>query len=130
VENERKINWQDVYGPYTFRTEDLWGLGLPAETLPIADLVWHFDISFEWKTASAQNDMASVNEVLSSPAQHPDAYRQIMSVDIAYPLDVVRDSDRWIILDGIRRLAQSSIRGLTSVEAHVVDLEYVRKVRK
>lgn len=44
--------------------------------------------------------------VLAQPARHARHWRKIQEVDRAYPLELFRNGDRWVILDGYHRLAR------------------------
>lgn len=47
--------------------------------------------------------------VLAQPSSHPEHWRRINQADLAHPLHVLRRRRRWLILDGIHRLAKAEL---------------------
>jgi hypothetical protein len=107
---------QEVGFDNDWDTKAVWQIKTPTQTIPIAELSWHFKIPF-WNTATGWYDL-SVNEVLKNPAQYAPEVKRIEAADTAYPIDICINpkTGRWTILDGLHRLAKLALHGQKEVE--------------
>jgi len=79
------------------------------------DLEWHLELPV-WTTVPGEPrfDLAP-REVLRSPDDHHRRYARIRSVDLSYQLDLFKNGDRWVIVDGYHRLARHWLDESTEV---------------
>jgi len=110
---------EDYWYSIEWDVETLWALDLPVEPMPVADLLWHLDVPV-WG-----DYQISPREVLADPAAHAAEYHRMLRADLAYPLEVARIKDRWMILDGIHRLLKAHSLGLTGIDVRKVPAEYL-----
>lgn len=61
-------------------------------------------------------------EVLNNPERYVVEFSIIKDADLRYPLEVMFYKERWLLLDGLHRLAKAYLTG-----KHIVD---VRKIPK
>ena len=52
----------------------------------------------------------------------------IEAADPAFPIDVIRHRDRWMILDGIHRLARATVSGASEIDGRIVPASAVREL--
>jgi hypothetical protein len=83
----------------------LWALDLPVEMIALGELVWHLEVPL-WSRDGADY-VLTPGAVLADPETHRERHQRIMDVDLGFPLHVARIKDRWLILDGIHRLAKA-----------------------
>jgi hypothetical protein len=104
-----------VFFDWVWDTPKVWALPTETSLLAIDDLVWHLDLTV-WTTVrgEARFDLAPAT-VLATPGAHVRHWRKIQSVDLAYPLELFRSGNRWVILDGYHRLCGHSLRGNSQV---------------
>lgn len=98
--------------------KDIWGLDYETEEIPIEKLEWHFDIPFwnwndEWYVISP-------NDVMNNPEYYKEQYDRIMASDISYPIDVMENKGRLVILDGLHRLVKCKIYGMSTVKVRII----------
>jgi hypothetical protein len=118
----RKLQYEEIYGPYKWTPKGLWRVKkLETRTLPTTALLWHLDIEFQWAGEDDEVYSATTREIMAAPKSYPSAYAMITEVDLDFPLEVVNEGDRWVILDGIRRLAKLNEQNLTMVNVRVHD---------
>ncbi len=77
-------------------------LKVPVTRLAVARLAWNFD-------APLLTGNVSLRDVLANPGQHPEHTQRILKADTRYPLDVMFHKGRWMILDGMHRLAKLAL---------------------
>jgi hypothetical protein len=66
--------------------------------------------------------------VLAAPATYPEHSRRIRDADLSFPLHVVRRRQRWLVMDGIHRLARADFDGVPTVAVHIVTPAVLRLV--
>lgn len=106
--------------------EAIWALDLPSDAFPLSKLAWHLEVPI-WPF-KGQNYAISPNQVLADRQKFNVEWQRIVTADLAFPIDVVRYKHRWMILDGIHRLAKASATGVPQIEARVVPVSAVRQL--
>lgn len=84
----------------------LWSLELPTSCLPLDDLTWVLDLPvWSSRPPSPLFDLVP-RTVLESPQMHAEHALRIQRANLEHPLLVHRFRGRWVVLDGIHRLAK------------------------
>ncbi len=112
--------------PVLWDRERLWQLILPRRTLPIALLRWHYTLPF-WRDRDRLFQVTP-QMVMTYPQCYPDQYNRIQSADTGYPIHIVRRHNRWLILDGLHRLAKLELSGSQEISAHVLKPSHVARI--
>jgi hypothetical protein len=99
---------------FRWSTQKVWALDVSMQAMPISELSWHFDIPF-WDKPNGWYDL-SPNDVLAEPTRYRGEYQRILDADLKYPIDIMENKGRWLILDGLHRL----------VKAHVLNMEWIQ----
>lgn len=108
--------------------EKVWALDIPVEDMPLADLEWHFDIPFWW-TEGGFYDFKPI-WALQNPDQYPQRIQRIMSANLDYPLDIMHWRGRWLLLDGLHRLAKSKLLGHKTVKVRKIPQSAIPAIQK
>jgi hypothetical protein len=97
---------QGIFFDFRWETVRAWALLTPVEEVPLASLVWHFDLTV-WTTVPGEPrfDLAP-STVLANPGAFPMRWRKIKAADTSYALEMLENGGRWVILDGYHRLAR------------------------
>jgi hypothetical protein len=92
-------------------TPRVWALPTPASWLAMDDLRWHLALTV-WSTVRGEGrfDLAPA-AVLAAPERHQRHWAKILSADLSHPLEMFRQAERWVILDGYHRLCRHQIAG-------------------
>lgn len=104
--------------------EAIWALDLPAEDFPIVELAWHLDVPiwpFDGRTYAV-----TPNQVMEDSARYAQEIARIAECDLAFPIDITRHKGRWMILDGIHRLAKAVAEGRARIRVRKVPRSAVR----
>lgn len=92
----------------------LWSLQLPVESLPVGDLAWQLELP--WWRHERRVFAISPAEVLRDRARDPAQFARVLHADLSYPLELTFRGGRWIILDGIHRLAKAVLQERREVD--------------
>jgi hypothetical protein len=95
---------------FDWDVEALWALDLPARPFPIDKLLWHLDVPV-WPLDDLKYALTP-RQVLRSPFRYAKEYRRVRAASLVFPIEITRLKGRWLILDGIHRLARAHEDGL------------------
>jgi len=103
--------------------DKVWALDLPVEEMPISELTWHFDTPF-WFTKGGYYDLMP-KTVIENPKDHIEEYGRTMAADLNYPLDIMFWKGRWLLLDGLHRLAKAFVLEAKTVQVRKVPIDAI-----
>ena len=107
--------------------ETIWHLDLPVRVFPIIHLLWHMHVPV-WPDMLGHSYRITPIEVMNDPVVNHREYRRVMLADTSHPLDVFRNRNRIMILDGIHRLARLQQIGRRHVRARMIPDDMVRSI--
>jgi uncharacterized ParB-like nuclease family protein len=119
---------KDVGFDFLWDERKVWALDLPVEEMDINELAWHFDIPFHWDGGKIYN--LTSREIIKNPEKYKDEYERTMNADLLYPIDIMENKGRWVILDGLHRLMKASILGQKTVRVRKVPRELIPLIKK
>ena len=102
--------------------EKVWKLDVPVEEISIDELKWHFDTPF-W----GHYQLKPI-DVINNPSKYEDEYKRIMNSDLQYPLDIMFWKGKWLLLDGLHRLAKARVLGLKTVNVRKIPQEAISQI--
>lgn len=117
---------EEVGFDFDWSEKKVWALNIPLEKIDITELEWHFEIPF-WNTKNGYYDLKP-NEVINFPEKHKEEYERTMKADLSHPIDIMQNKGKWLILDGLHRLAKAKILGKTKVEVRKVPRDMIPEV--
>ena len=115
----------DYWYSIDWDVEELWRLDLPAVGMPLAALAWHLDVPV-WPDEGRRPYSVTPRQVLENPEENPTEFGRVNAASLAFPLEVFRNRDRLMILDGVHRLAKAHSLGLKEVMVRHVPASAVR----
>ncbi len=113
---------------FRWSNELLWQLEVPTEKMNVDELIWHFDIPW-LHTPNGRFDLKPT-DVMTHQNHHPEEYARTMQSDTSYPIDIMFNKGRWLILDGLHRLMKSVDAGKQTVTVRKIPRELVPKIEK
>ena len=113
---------------FHWSSKKVWGLDVPVTEMRLKELEWHFKIPF-WDTRRGWYDLTP-NQVMAKPKAHKAEFGRILKSDLKHPIDIMRNKGRWLILDGLHRLAKARILGLETVQVRRIPRSAVPKILK
>lgn len=97
----------------------VWRLDEPVIIVPIETLIWHFDIPF-WESEGSDTYNLCVWQVLSTPDREPTHWSKILTASLEYPIDVMPNKGKLLILDGLHRLAKYYLQGTKEISIRII----------
>ena len=129
--NDRKTIPESVleYGfDFDWDEKDIWKLDYPTQEIVIEMLEWHFNIPFwnwnnEWYVLKPK-------DVIDNPEKYKSQYDRIMKSDISYPIDVMPNKERLVILDGLHRLVKCKLLGMNNIKVRIIPRSEIKNISK
>ena len=117
------------YFDFDWETHLVWALDLPVEAVLTVELSWHLDLPIWSSVAGEARFDLRPRDVLEHPAAHPRHYRRLTHVDLGFPIDGMWNQDRFVILDGVHRLARLAQEGQTTARIRRVPRAAIEHIR-
>jgi hypothetical protein len=111
---------------FSWDSKKVWKLNYPVEEMDIKELLWHFDIPFHWFDGGIYN--LKSKEIIENPEKYREEYDRTMKCDLSYPIDIMRNKGRWLILDGLHRLMKAKIMGLSKVKVRKIPRSEIKNI--
>jgi hypothetical protein len=118
---------KDVGFDFDWDEPKVWQLDVPVTIMPISELDWHFDIPF-WNENGEYN--LTPREVIMEPQDHDSEYKRIMRSELNFPIDIMENKGRWLILDGLHRLVKAYTLGQDMVNVRIIPRTDIPKISK
>lgn len=120
---------KEVGFDFSWDKKKVWRLELPAESMPMPELIWHFEVPFLWSKPDGYYDLTP-QAVLENPNAYPEEHQRVLEADMSYPIDVMHWNGRWVILDGLHRLMKAHLQGHAEIDVRKVPHEEIPKICK
>lgn len=108
--------------------KDVWKLDYQAEEISIKELEWHFEIPF-WDLDNKRYNLTP-NQVIENPNKYREQYQRTIASDINYPIDIMENKGRYVILDGLHRLVKCKILGIEKVTVRIIPRSEIKNISK
>jgi hypothetical protein len=106
----------------------VWELDLPVTEMEIKELLWHLDYPF-LDRSKRKYDLHPY-EVVYGPHRYKEEYERTLSANLEYPIHVMKNKGRWVILDGLHRLMKSYLVNLNKVRVKIVPQSFIPQITK
>ena len=107
---------------------DVWKLNYPTQEISIDRLSWHFSVPF-WMWNQVDYSLTP-QQVMDNPHKYLSQYNRIMMADERYPIDVMENNGRLVILDGLHRLVKQKIQGKDKVLVRIIPRSEIGNLAK
>jgi hypothetical protein len=109
--------------------EKIWSLDIPTEEIDMSELDWMLELPFWYK--DEKGNVISPKEVLVDVESYPFHKEKMMHADTRYPLEITKNEQgRWIVLDGLHRLAKLNQEGNRKVNVRKIPKELIPIIEK
>ena len=102
-----------------FDTSRLRDLPIPTEEKDIQDLIWCFDFPV-WEKDGTDDWNLTPREVIENKPYASEHRKRIDAVDLSFPIVVIFNKDKWVIVDGIHRLVKAYMEGHKMVKVKII----------
>jgi len=79
---------------------------------------------------SGQDYALTPNQVMSDPYTYQKEYDRIMAADEKYPIDVMENKGRLVILDGLHRLVKQKLQGKKTIAVRIIPRSEISNLAK
>ncbi len=110
---------EDVGFDFNWDSRKVWALDEPVVDMDIDELLWHFEIPF-WEMKDTDDYNLTPNEVIKEPDVHSIHYKKVQKADLHYPIDIMENKGRWLILDGLHRLVKAYLASQKTVKVRKI----------
>ncbi|MBM3205074.1 hypothetical protein FJZ48_03810 [Candidatus Uhrbacteria bacterium] len=110
---------KDVGFDFDWDSKKVWALNEPVIDMLMSELEWHFDIPF-WDSEGTDAYNLTPREVMAHPEQEPTHWRMIQESDTSFPIDIMENKERWLILDGLHRCVKEYMAGKKTVKVRKI----------
>ncbi len=114
--------------PIDWDRERLWSLDLPPKRIRLEELRWHLGLPW-WRHNGAWFQLTP-QDVQAKPLAYAEHAERIARAELSYPLHIVRRRDRWLILDGIHRLAKADMLAYDDVQVLTLSPMDIAKITR
>lgn len=108
--------------------KDVWKLDYPTAKISIEDLKWHFDVPF-WDYGNDYYNLTP-NQVIDDKEKYSEQYNRVMNSDISYPIDIMENKGRYVILDGLHRLLKCKLLGYKEVDVRIIPRSEIKNISR
>lgn len=117
---------KEVGFDFDWEEEKIWKLDIPVTEMDIGELIWHFDIPFHWHRGGIYN--LTSREIMKKPEEYKEEYERTIRADMKYPIDIMENKGRWLILDGLHRLMRAYIQRMKKVKVRIIPREKIPEI--
>ncbi len=118
---------EEEWFDFDWDPEEVWEVDVEPEAMPVGRLEWHLDIPL-WEYGGESNRVTP-RQVLESPDEYPEYFQDIMDTDVSCPIDIMWWNHRWMILDGVHRLAKATHLGEETIEVRKIPKSAISEIQ-
>jgi len=126
-ELRRRVIDKEWFG-FEWSDQKVWELDVEEETMALEQLEWHLDIPL-WEY-QGQEYSVTPREVIREPDRHRRHFSKIIESDLSHPVDIMWWKSRWLILDGVHRLAKLVHEGANAVRIRKIPQSAIPSIKK
>ncbi|MCL5680372.1 MAG: ParB N-terminal domain-containing protein [Candidatus Marsarchaeota archaeon] len=106
----------------------VWKLKIKPEEMKISKLEWMFYVPF-WRLPDNTPYSLKPIDVIEKPKKYKKEYKRTMKANLKHPIDIMRNKGKWLLLDGLHRLAKAKILGYDSIYVRKIPRSEIAKIR-
>jgi hypothetical protein len=110
---------KDVGFDFDWVSLKVWALDEPTVEMNIDDLLWHFDMPF-WDKEGTDDYNLTPWDVINHPEIEKSHFAKVQAADLIYPIDIMENKGRWLILDGLHRLVKAYLEGKKTISVRKI----------
>ena len=124
----KSYNWSSVGLDFgNWDEEKIWSLELPVIEMDIKDLIWHFDAPW-WPNDSGERWTITPWDVIRQNESSKNEQIKMEKADLLYSIDILENKGKWLVLDGLHRLAKAYKHGQEKVKVRIIPRERLSEI--
>ena len=113
---------------FSWDEKDVWKLNYPTKNMSIKELEWHFNVPF-WDWNNECYNLCPI-QVIENKEKYNKQYDRVMASDLSYPIDIMENKGRYVILDGLHRLVKYKILGYEEINVRIIPREEIKNISR
>lgn len=114
---------------FDWDSKKVWALDEPGKEMDINKLIWHFEVPF-WEVKDTDDYNLTPWSVIKKPRKHSMHYQKVKKASLKYPIDIMKNKGRWLILDGLHRLVKAYLLGYKKVQVRIIPRSRIQEILK
>jgi hypothetical protein len=109
----------------------LWALDeLEEREIAVDKLRWQLDLPWWRDDTEGESPWFRIRpaEPLANPLRSPAQYERMARSDLSFPVHVIERHGRWLVMDGVHRLAKAASVGLSHLRVLIVTPRDLAKI--
>ncbi len=127
MDNQNSI--KEVGFDFDWDSKKVWVLDIPVTEMDMKELIWHFDIPF-WELDDTDDYNLTPRAVIHNEQGTKEHRKKIEEADTSYPIDIMENKGKWLILDGLHRLVKLYECGDEKVKVRVIPREKIPEIAR
>lgn len=124
----KSFNWDELGLDFgNWDEEKIWALNLPVVEMDIKELLWHFDAPF-WPNDDDERWTITPWDVIHKIERSSKEQQKMEKSDLSYPIDILENKGRWLVLDGLHRLTKAYMQGKEKVRVRIIPKERLPEI--
>ena len=119
---------KDVWFDFSWDERKVWDLNIEQTEIDIEDLIWHLELPF-W-SYGWNNYILTIIDVVENKEKYKEHYSRIINSNIDYPIDIMFNKWKWVILDWLHRLAKLRILWRKKIIVRKIWREFIENIKK
>lgn len=101
----------------------------PSTTIDIKELVWHFKVPF-WEKDDTDDWNLTPRQVIRGVKGTSEHQKRVKEADLKYPIAIMKNKGKWLVLDGLHRLVKAYNLGIKIVKVKKIPRTKIPEIRK
>ncbi|MFZ2189533.1 MAG: hypothetical protein WA057_05570 [Candidatus Magasanikiibacteriota bacterium] len=124
----KKFDWDSVGLDFgNWDEEKIWAMELPIVEMDVNELLWHFDAPW-WPNDKGERWTITPWDVINQQEGSIKEQEKMKKADIVYPIEILENKGKWLVLDGLHRLVKSYKQGYKKVKVRIVPRERLPEI--
>lgn len=125
---KKNFDWNSVGLDFgNWEEEKIWALKLPVVEMNIKELLWHFDAPW-WPNDNGERWTITLWDVIRQNEGSKNEQMKMEKAKLLYPIDILENKGRWLVLDGLHRLAKAYKHGQEKIKVRIIPRERLSEV--
>jgi hypothetical protein len=125
----KDFNWDSVGLDFgNWEEEKIWALDLPKQEMDISELLWHFDVPF-WTDDKQERWTINPWDVVNGKNTAKREIERMEQSNLDYPIDIMENHGRYLVLDGLHRLVKAYKNGQKRVMVRIIPRERFDEIK-
>lgn len=128
MNKHNNFDWNSVGLDFgNWEEEKIWALKLSTVEMDIKELLWHFDAPW-WPNDNGERWTIKPWDVIRQNEGSKNEQIKMEKADLLYPIDILENKGKWLILDGLHRLAKAYKHGQEKVGVRIIPRERLSEI--